>query len=93
MMQHAGVRQVHSCQMVDAKVEVNFATGGKDVEDVDILVKLGGVIEAAGEEIAGGGESDQEQTQRDEGVEPAVNCSKGAGARDGAVVGDVAAEG
>lgn len=79
--------------MVDAKVEVDFATGGKDIEDVDIFVKLGGMVEAAGEEVAGGGEDYEEQTLRDEGVEPAIDCSKGAGARDGAVVGDVATEG
>ncbi|KFZ14725.1 hypothetical protein V502_05944 [Pseudogymnoascus sp. VKM F-4520 (FW-2644)] len=93
MMQHAGVRQVHSCKMVDAKVEVDFTTGGKDVEDVDIFVKLGGMVEAAGEEVVGGGEGDGEQTKGDESVEPAVDCSEGAGAGDGAVEGDVATEG
>lgn len=79
--------------MVDAKLEVDFATGGKDIDDVDIFVKLGGMVEAAGEEVAGGGEDHEEKTKGDESVEPAVDCSEGAYARDGAVEGDVAAEG
>lgn len=55
VVKHAGVRQVHSCQMVNAEVEVNFSARRKDVEDVDILVKLGGVVETPGMEVVGGG--------------------------------------
>lgn len=62
MVQHAGVGHVHSCQMVDAEVEVNFSARRENVENVDIFVKLGGVVEAAGEEVVEGGEDDEEQT-------------------------------
>lgn len=42
VVQHAGVGQVHSCQMVDAEVEVNFSARRDNVENIDIFVKLGG---------------------------------------------------
>lgn len=62
VVEHAGVGQVHSCQMVDAEVEVNFSARRENIENVDIFIKLGGVVEAAGEEVVGGGESDEEQS-------------------------------
>lgn len=82
MLQDAGVSQVHGCQMVDAKVEVDFTAGGDDVENIDVFVKLGGVIETASEEVVGGGKGNEKQSQRDESIEPAVDCHKGSGTRD-----------
>ncbi|KFZ11559.1 hypothetical protein V501_04698 [Pseudogymnoascus sp. VKM F-4519 (FW-2642)] len=51
VVQHAGVGHVHSCEMVYAEVKVDFSARRENVENVDIFVKLGGVVEAAGEEM------------------------------------------
>lgn len=78
---HPHKRQPRRSEVVEAKVQINGAPRGRHAQDIDVFVKLGEMEEVAGCPAVGRvrGEDEQEEEERGEGIDAAVELGEGWG--------------